>query len=56
MQFVEMMVDQKTVDKRVEICENCDKLWKTFKVCSVCKCPIKTKTKFKASECPIGKW
>jgi len=42
--------------RRIDICEKCEKLWATFKVCSVCKCPIKTKTQLQASTCPIGKW
>lgn len=36
---------RKMFNERLEICNKCDSRDKTFNVCSVCKCPIKPKTR-----------
>jgi hypothetical protein len=49
-------VDDETYNKRVEICINCPggHYSKIFKACTICKCFIKTKAKFKESSCPAA--
>ena len=44
--------------RRLEICEKCDKLT-TFakqKQCSECGCFVEIKARFKMFSCPVGKW
>lgn len=45
---------QETVQKRIDICNSCDK--QTLGICTKCGCVILLKTKKKNSVCPINKW
>lgn len=42
-------------DARLKICKTCDK-YALKSICSVCKCFMPVKTKFKDVSCPDGKW
>jgi hypothetical protein len=48
--------DYKEIQKRRDICYNCNYLFKLTKQCKQCGCFIKAKTIFSKSKCPIGKW
>ena len=48
--------DEDTVRKRMEICEDCPRLWKKTYQCKECGCFVKLKTKVTKAVCPIGKW
>lgn len=41
---------------RLDICLDCDSLDKLKYICMECGCFMKSKTGFKASKCPLGKW
>lgn len=41
-------------DKRLQICQNCEKNDKG--VCDICKCVLVAKTKSEDSACPLKKW
>lgn len=42
---------------RLAICEACPSLQRQpIKRCGECGCPIASKTRFKQSSCPLGKW
>lgn len=44
--------------ERMMLCDNCEKERRIvlFKVCSVCGCVLKAKTKVDDEQCPLGKW
>lgn len=46
--------DEKTVNKRKELCLSCDRY--DFGVCSDCGCFCAAKVKLTSEKCPIGKW
>lgn len=51
--------DPQTVEQRVSICSECDKMgsegvWKNR--CMVCGCFMKVKAKWASSKCPLDKW
>lgn len=54
----EILADSELVQKRREICADCDRLKKHWygDRCGECGCFIKTKTKIKFESCPIDKW
>tara|TARA_Y100001963_G_scaffold130220_2_gene186285 strand:- start:645 stop:848 length:204 start_codon:yes stop_codon:yes gene_type:complete len=60
--FKQLYADEKTTNKRLEICNNCEEkkekwlLIFTEDSCGICKCSIPKKTKLKFSQCPIQKW
>lgn len=41
---------------RLDICYSCDKFVKETMRCSACGCYLNTKTEWKTSSCPLGKW
>ena len=42
--------------ERLKVCESCDKFRRLSRQCSLCNCFMDLKTRFVASECPIGYW
>lgn len=44
------------VEKRLEICSNCEKYNSEAKRCTVCGCFMLVKANIQTSECPDGKW
>lgn len=49
--------DQKEINRRLQICNNCQYLLKnTSMKCYLCKCPIGRKVKVNDEKCPIGRW
>ena len=53
-----ILVDEKTAEERLAICEGCDQLIRPVYRCNQCGCFMKMKTKLKAEgvKCPLGKW
>lgn len=53
-----IFVDADTLVKRRNICATCPEMKSNgvMNYCGVCKCPIASKTKVKATSCPQGKW
>jgi len=51
-----MVVDSSTYKSRLKICNSCDYLQKTVKICKDCKCFMPAKTRLKTSSCPQNKW
>lgn len=46
-------------DKRIKICDECDKkqqLTKRISICSECGCILESKTKVNDESCPMNKW
>jgi hypothetical protein len=43
-------------DKRMSICNDCDRLIPVTHQCKECGCFMKMKVKLKAATCPLGKW
>ena len=41
---------------RLEVCKTCDYYIAEQDQCAKCGCPLKTKSRWKTSFCPIGKW
>lgn len=48
--------DNEKIQKRIEICNVCDKLTKPFRLCSKCGCLVDSKVKLNEASCPLGKW
>jgi hypothetical protein len=42
--------------KRLDICQECPKLFKPTGTCLACGCFVKAKTKLTKAACPLGKW
>lgn len=42
--------------QRMDICKNCEFLFKLSKQCRKCGCFMDLKTQLPHAECPIGKW
>lgn len=51
-----LFVDKNIRDQRRAVCNNCDKLIKRTKQCSVCYCFTDAKTSLAKESCPLGKW
>jgi len=49
-------VTEEEQDKRMKLCESCDRFLIDQIQCSACGCFMKVKTKFKSALCPLGKW
>ena len=49
-------VNVRTVEERLEICRECEFFSQASGRCSQCGCRMALKTRFRAAECPIGKW
>lgn len=43
-------------DKRMSICNDCDKLVKVTKQCKECGCFMALKTRLQNAQCPLNKW
>jgi hypothetical protein len=43
-------------DKRMSICNDCDRLIPITHQCKECGCFMKMKVKLKTATCPLGKW
>ena len=42
--------------KRLSICESCDRLYKPTYTCKSCGCFMNVKTWMAKEKCPLGKW
>ena len=42
--------------RRMDICNDCDRLIPITHQCKECGCFMKMKVKLKAATCPLGKW
>ena len=49
-------VDNDEQQKRLEICQGCEFYIPSQDRCSKCGCYLKSKSAWKSSKCPIGKW
>jgi hypothetical protein len=43
-------------ERRLSICNDCPRFFKTTKTCLECGCFMKVKTLMSSSSCPIGRW
>jgi len=50
------LAEEDVRNKRLEICQSCEHLFKPTGNCMKCGCFVKAKTQLKAAECPIKKW
>lgn len=48
--------NEDVINKRLEICDNCDFKIRESNRCGKCGCFLGAKTKWESSSCPIGKW
>ena len=48
------LISEDEKKSRLDICHKCD--YFVGGRCSKCGCYLRTKTKFRSSKCPIGKW
>jgi len=51
-----MNVSPEEKQARLDICYGCDRFVKETVRCSACGCHLNTKTEWKTSSCPIGRW
>lgn len=49
-------VDNTTQEGRLEICKGCEFYLAAQDRCSKCGCYVQSKSAWKSSHCPIGKW
>lgn len=49
-------VDDKTYDKRMNICKSCEHFFKPTSQCKKCGCLMNLKAKLPHATCPIGEW
>lgn len=49
-------VDSDMQKQRLQICNDCEFIVQNKSRCGKCGCFLETKTKWKTSSCPIGKW
>jgi len=49
-------VPKEIEEKRIEICNSCEHLFKPTGNCKRCGCFMQVKAKLEHSKCPIGKW
>jgi len=49
-------VSSQKKDKRLSICQSCDRFIKLTTQCKECGCIMKLKTTMSHASCPIGKW
>lgn len=55
--FVPRFVSEEVRQKRLDTCENCEKLiYGSLQRCGECGCPIIGKVAVEQFKCPIGKW
>lgn len=45
-----------TAAERMQICMDCEHLFKKTRQCKQCGCFMRIKTRMKNASCPIGKW
>jgi hypothetical protein len=51
-----IICSEETIQKRLEICNDCSQFNKESKRCYLCGCFMEQKIKFTASTCPASKW
>jgi len=51
-----ILAQENEINKRIDICKDCDSLDKQRIRCFECGCDMKIKTRFSASKCPKNKW
>lgn len=51
-----MFIDNEKAFKRLEICNDCPRLFKKTWTCKECGCFMKIKARLENSECPLKKW
>lgn len=49
-------IDGLESNKRLEICQSCDKFISTTKQCRECGCIMPMKVKLAKAKCPLNKW
>ena len=48
--------EQEQYEKRMSICESCDRFFELTKQCKECKCVMPIKARIKQATCPLNKW
>jgi hypothetical protein len=43
-------------NRRISLCETCDRFNKSDRTCFECGCFLDLKVKWESSQCPLGKW
>ena len=51
-----LLHDQDIIDKRLEICNDCEFLFKPTGTCKKCGCFVSKKTRVATVACPVDKW
>lgn len=54
--FNDNYINKEISDKRLDICNGCEKFIKITKQCKECGCIMPLKVKLKDSTCPLNKW
>ena len=49
-------LSQEETERRLNICQSCDKFRPSDGRCGMCGCFMKIKTSWQSQKCPIGKW
>ena len=49
-------ISSENVQKRMEICRNCDKFEPIQERCKQCGCFMKVKTSLRTASCPLNRW
>jgi hypothetical protein len=53
---MEMFADKEVAFARLDICADCDRLFKPTFTCKECGCFMKVKARIASQHCPIHKW
>jgi len=51
-----VLVSKDVAFDRLDICNECDRLFRPTFTCKECGCFMKVKTRLSGSSCPLGKW
>lgn len=49
-------VTPEIAERRLNVCEGCDRFLKATRQCLQCGCMMNLKTKLLHAKCPLGKW
>lgn len=50
------IADAALIEKRLELCNSCDKIKSSINMCVECGCIVNLKVKLNIAKCPLDKW
>ena len=52
----DLLAEEQVVVARINICEECPRLFRPTQQCKECGCFVKAKARIKNASCPLSKW